>query len=107
MDLKASKIGSLLCVKKRNALHLPSESLYYVVSICDRVLRIHSKMAVCELLPQQRELYLQQIALSELSGLMSLFVDLDDHLFDGGVCAINHFVKLLKDIISLFFKAQN
>ncbi|XP_054996287.1 DNA transposase THAP9 isoform X2 [Sorex araneus] len=105
-DLRASKTGSLLCVKKVNGLHLPSESLYHVVNICERVLRTHSGMAVYELLPQQRELYLQQEVLRELCGHMSLFVELDDHLFDGEVCVTNHFVKLLKDIISCFLKLR-
>ncbi|XP_070249783.1 DNA transposase THAP9 [Myotis yumanensis] len=105
-DLKASKIGSLLCVKKKNGLHIPSESLCRVVNICEQVVRIHSRMAVYEQLPKQRELYLQQKILCELSGHSYLFVDLDEHLFDGEVCAINHFVKLLKDIIICFLKLR-
>lgn len=45
----------------------------------------------------------------ELSGYIYLFVDLDEHLFDGEVSAINHFVKLRKDIITCFlhFKAKD
>ncbi|XP_062964730.1 DNA transposase THAP9 isoform X1 [Cynocephalus volans] len=101
-DLKAYKIGSLLCVKKKNGLHLPSESLCRVITICERVVRTHSRMAVVERIPHQRELYLQQKILHELSGHICLFVDLDEHLFDGEVFAINHFVKLLKDIIICF-----
>ncbi|XP_053452729.1 DNA transposase THAP9 isoform X2 [Nycticebus coucang] len=99
-DFKASKSGSLLCVKKKNGLHFPSESLYQVVNICEQVVRTHSRMAIFERVPKQRELYLQQKILCELSG--GIFVDLDEHLFDGEVCAINHFVKLLKDIIKCF-----
>ncbi|XP_033265896.1 DNA transposase THAP9 isoform X3 [Orcinus orca] len=106
-DLKSSKIGSLLCVKKENGLHFPSESLCRVIDICERVVRTHSRMAVYELLlPKQREFYLQQKILHELSGHIYLFVDLDKHLFDGEVCAINHFVKLLKDIIICFLKVR-
>ncbi|XP_072798719.1 DNA transposase THAP9 isoform X3 [Vicugna pacos] len=106
-DLKTSKIGSLLCVKKENGVHFPSESLCRVVNICERVTRTHSRMAVYELLPpQQREFYLQQKILHELSGHIYLFVDLNEHLFDGEVCAINHFVKLLKDIIICFLKMR-
>eukprot|EP00069_Balaena_mysticetus_P010167 bmy_20586T0 len=106
-DLKSSKIGSLLCVKKENGLHFPSESLCRVIDICERVVRTHSRMAVYELLlPKQREFYLQQKILHELSGHIYLFVDLDKHLFDGEVCAINHFVKLLKDIIICFLKIR-
>ncbi|XP_066892062.1 DNA transposase THAP9 isoform X4 [Kogia breviceps] len=106
-DLKSSKIGSLLCVKKENGLHLPSESLCRVIDICERVVRTHSRMAVYELLlPKQMEFYLQQKILHELSGHSYLFVDLDKHLFDGEVCAINHFVKLLKDIIICFLKIR-
>ncbi|XP_073747955.1 DNA transposase THAP9 isoform X3 [Callorhinus ursinus] len=105
-DLKVAKIGSLLCVKKKNGLHFPSESLCQVINICERIVRTHSRMAVYELLPKQRELYLQQKILCELSGHIYLFVDLDEHLFDGEVCAINHFVKLLKDIIICFLKIR-
>ncbi|KAM7155727.1 DNA transposase THAP9 isoform 2-T2 [Molossus nigricans] len=105
-DLKTCKIGSLLCVKKKNGLHIPSESLCRVISICERVVRTHSRMAVYERLPKQRELYLQQEILCALSGHIYLFVDLDEHLFDGEVCAINHFVKLLKDIIICFLKLK-
>ncbi|XP_011354654.1 DNA transposase THAP9 isoform X1 [Pteropus vampyrus] len=103
-DHKASKIGSLLCVKKKNGLHIPSESLCQVINICERVVRIHSRVAVYEQLPKWREFYLQQKILCELSSYIDLFVDLDEHLFDGEVCAINHFVKLLKDIIICFLK---
>ncbi|XP_040335568.1 DNA transposase THAP9 isoform X2 [Herpailurus yagouaroundi] len=105
-DLKVAKIGSLLCVKKKNGLHFPSQSLCQVINICERVVRTHSRMTVYELLPKQRELYLQQKILCELSGHIYLFVDLDEHLFDGEVCAINHFVKLLKDIIICFLKIR-
>lgn len=106
-DLKSSKIGSLLCVKKENGLHFPSESLCRVIDICERVVRTHSRMAVYELLlPKQKEFYLQQKILHELSGHIYLFVELDKHLFDGEVCAINHFVKLLKDIIICFLKVR-
>lgn len=105
-DLKVAKIGSLLCVKKKNGLHFPSESLCQVVNICERIVKTHSGMAVYELLPKQRELYLQQKILCELSEHIYLFVDLDEHLFDGEVCAINHFVKLLKDIIICFLKIR-
>ncbi|XP_036709243.1 DNA transposase THAP9 isoform X1 [Balaenoptera musculus] len=106
-DLKSSKIGSLLCVKKENGLHFPSEGLCRVTDICERVVRTHSRMAVYELLlPKQREFYLQQKILHELSGHVYLFVDLDKHLFDGEACAINHFVKLLKDIIICFVKIR-
>uniref|UniRef100_A0A8C9DQ70 THAP domain containing 9 n=1 Tax=Prolemur simus TaxID=1328070 RepID=A0A8C9DQ70_PROSS len=100
-DLKASKTGSLLCVKKKNGLHFPSESLYRVVNTCEQVVRTHARMATSELVPKQRE-YLQQKILHELSGNVCLFVDLDVHLFDGEACAVNHFVKLLKDIIKCF-----
>ncbi|XP_069341666.1 DNA transposase THAP9 [Eulemur rufifrons] len=100
-DLKASKTGSLLCVKKKNGLHFPSESLYRVVTTCEQVVRTHSRMAASELVPKQRE-HLQQKILHELSGNVCLFVDLDVHLFDGEACAVNHFVKLLKDIIKCF-----
>ncbi|XP_043304093.1 DNA transposase THAP9 isoform X3 [Cervus canadensis] len=106
-DLKASKIGSLLCVKKENGVHFPSESLCRVINTCERVVRTHSKPTVHEpLLPKQREFYLQQKILYELSGHIYLFVELDEHLFDGEVCAINHFVKLLKDIIICFLKIR-
>lgn len=105
-DLRASKIGSLLCIKKKNGLHFPSESLCRVINICERVVRTHSRMSVCELLPKQKELYLQQKIFCELSGHIYLFVDLDEHLFDGEVCAINHFIKLLKDIIVCFLKIR-
>ncbi|XP_054544135.1 DNA transposase THAP9 isoform X1 [Talpa occidentalis] len=105
-DLKASKIGSLICVKKKNGLHFPSKSLCQVINICERVMRTHSKMADFELLPKREELYLQQKILCELSGHMYLFVDLDEHLFDGEVCAINHYVKLLKDIIICFLQMK-
>ncbi|XP_032095670.1 DNA transposase THAP9 [Sapajus apella] len=105
-DLKASKIGSLLFVKKKNGLHFPSESLCRVINICERVLRTHSRMAIFELIPKQRELYLQQKILCELSGHIYLFVDLNKHLFDGEVCAVNHFVKLLKDIIICFLNIR-
>lgn len=105
-DLKVAKIGSLLCVKKKNGLHFPSESLCQVINTCERIVRTHSRMAVCELLPKQRDLFLQQKILCELSGHLYLFVDLDEHLFDGEVCAINHFVKLLKDIIVCFLKIR-
>ncbi|XP_008053799.1 DNA transposase THAP9 [Carlito syrichta] len=102
-NLKASKIGSLLRVKKKNGLHFPSESLCRVINICEQVVKTYSRMAVFELVPKQRELYFQQKILCELSGHLShLFADLDEHLFDGEVCAINHFVKLLKDIIICF-----
>ncbi|XP_012502625.1 PREDICTED: DNA transposase THAP9 [Propithecus coquereli] len=104
-DLKGSKIGSLLCVKKKNGLHFPSESLYRVVNICEQVVRTHSRMTTLELVPRQRE-YLQQKILCELSGNVYLFVDLDVHLFDGEVCAINHFIKLLKDIIKCFLNIR-
>ncbi|KAM5282749.1 DNA transposase THAP9 isoform 2-T4 [Hipposideros larvatus] len=103
-DLKASKIGSLLCVKKKNGLHIPSESLCRVINICERVVRTHSRMTVNERLPKWREFYLQQKILCELCGHTYLFVELDEHLLDGEVYAINHFVKLLKDIITCFFK---
>lgn len=103
-DHKASKFGSLLCVKKKNGLHIPSESLCQVINICERVVRIHLRIAVYEQLPKWREFYLQQKILCELSSYIYLFVDLDEHLFDGEVCAINHFVKLLKDIIICFLK---
>lgn len=103
-DLKASKIGSLLCVKKKNGLHIPSESLPGVINICEQVERTHSRMPVNERLPKWREFYLQQKILCELSGHIHLFVQSDEHLFDGEVCAINHFVKLLKDIIVCFLK---
>ena len=54
-DLKASKIGSLLCVKKENGVHFPSESLCRVINTCERVVRTHSKPTVHEpLLPKQR-----------------------------------------------------
>uniref|UniRef100_A0A2K6M8J0 THAP domain containing 9 n=1 Tax=Rhinopithecus bieti TaxID=61621 RepID=A0A2K6M8J0_RHIBE len=105
-DLKASKIGSLLFVKKKNSLHFPSEGLCRVINICERVVRTHSRMAIFELVPKQRELYLQQKILCELSGHIYLFVDLNKHLFDGEVCAINHFVKLLKDIIICFLNIR-
>lgn len=105
-DLKVARIGSLLCVKKKNGLHFPSESLCQVINTCERIVRTHSRMAVCELLPKQRDLFLQQQILCELSGHLYLFVDLDEHLFDGEVCAINHFVKLLKDIIVCFLKIR-
>ncbi|XP_055291127.1 DNA transposase THAP9 isoform X3 [Moschus berezovskii] len=106
-DLKASKIGSLLCVKKENGVHFPSESLCRVINTCERVVRTHSKLTVHEpLLPKQRECYLQQKILNELSGHIYLFVELDEHLFDGEVCAINHFVKLLKNIIICFLKIR-
>lgn len=105
-DLKVAKIGSLLCVKKKNGLHFPSESLCQVVNICERIVKTHSRMAVYEPLPKQRELYLQQQILCELSEHVCLFVDLDEHLFDGEVCAINHFVKLLKDIVICFLKIR-
>lgn len=105
-DLRASKIGSLLCVKKKNGLHFPSESLCRVINICERVLRTHSRVAVYELLPKQRELYLQQKILHELCGHIYLFIDLDEHIFDGEVYAINHFVKLLKDIIICFLEIR-
>ncbi|XP_001086766.2 DNA transposase THAP9 isoform X1 [Macaca mulatta] len=105
-DLKASKIGSLLFVKKKNGLHFPSEGLCRVINICERVVRTHSRMAIFELVPKQRELYLQQKILCELSGHIYLFVDLNKHLFDGEVCAINHFVKLLKDIIICFLNIR-
>ncbi|XP_045851870.1 DNA transposase THAP9 isoform X1 [Meles meles] len=101
-DLRVAKIGSLLCVKKKNGLHFPSESLCQVVNTCERVVRTQSRTAVCALLPKQRDLFLQQQILCELSGHLSLFADLDEHLFDGEVCAVNHFVKLLKDIIVCF-----
>lgn len=103
-DLKASKFGSLLCVTRKNGLHIPSESLCQVINICERVVKTHSRMAVYEQLPKWREFYLQQKILCELSGHVYLFVDLDDHILDGEVCAINHFVKLLKDIIICFLK---
>ena len=106
-DLKASKIGSLLCVKKENGVHFPSESLCRVINTCERVVRTHSKPTVHEpLLPKQRECYLQQKILYELSGHIYLFVELDEHLFDGEVYAINHFVKLLKNIIICFLKIR-
>ncbi|MXQ87977.1 hypothetical protein E5288_WYG022498 [Bos mutus] len=106
-DLKASKIGSLLCVKKENGVHFPSESLCRVINTCERVVRTHSKPTVHEpLLPKQREYYLQQKILYELSGHIYLFVELDEHLFDGEVYAINHFVKLLKNIIICFLKIR-
>ncbi|XP_058439422.1 DNA transposase THAP9 isoform X2 [Marmota monax] len=105
-DLKASKIGSLLCVKKKNGLHFPSESLCQIINICEQVLRTHSRMVVFELVPKHRELYLQEKILHELSGHTYLFVDLNEHLFDGEVCAINHFVKLLKDIIMCFLSIR-
>ncbi|MBZ3881056.1 DNA transposase THAP9 [Sciurus carolinensis] len=105
-DLKTFKIGSLLCVKKKNGLHFPSESLCQVINICEQVLRTHSRMAVFELVPKHRELYLQEKILHELSGHTYLFVDLNEHLFDGEVCAINHFVKLLKDIIICFLNIR-
>ncbi|XP_027628851.1 DNA transposase THAP9 isoform X2 [Tupaia chinensis] len=101
-DLKPSKIGSLLCVKKKNGLHFPSESLCRVINTCEQVVKTHSGMAIFELVPKQRELYLQQKILHELAGNTDLFVDLDGHLFDGEVCAVNHFVKMLKDIIICF-----
>ncbi|EHA97942.1 THAP domain-containing protein 9 [Heterocephalus glaber] len=106
-DPKASKIGSLLCVKKKNGFHFPSESLCRVIHICDRVVRTHSRKAISELVPKQRELYLQQKILHELSGHSYLFIDLDEHLFDGEVCAINHFVKLLKEIIICFLNIRD
>ncbi|XP_003414163.2 DNA transposase THAP9 isoform X2 [Loxodonta africana] len=105
-DAKAFKIGSLLCVKKRDGLHFPSESLCRVIDICERVLRTHSRIAVYEIVPKMRDLYLQQKILCELSGHIYLFVDLDEHLFDGEVFAINHFVKLLKDIIICFLSIR-
>ncbi|XP_010627249.1 DNA transposase THAP9 [Fukomys damarensis] len=105
-DPKAPKTGSLLCVKKKNGFHLPSESLCRVIHICDQVVRTHSRKAIFELVPEQRELFLQQKILHELSGHSYLFVDLDEHLFDGEVCAINHFVKLLKEIIICFLNMR-
>lgn len=39
-------------------------------------------------------------------GTFYLFVELDEHLFDGEVYAINHFVKLLKNIIICFLKIR-
>ncbi|XP_058152454.1 DNA transposase THAP9 isoform X1 [Dasypus novemcinctus] len=105
-DLKAFKIGSLLCVKKKNGLHFPSESLCRIINICERVVRTHSRMGIHELVPKQMDLYLQQKILYELSGHIYLFVDLDEHLFDGEVCVINHFVKLLKDIIICFLNIR-
>uniref|UniRef100_A0A8D1N548 THAP domain containing 9 n=1 Tax=Sus scrofa TaxID=9823 RepID=A0A8D1N548_PIG len=106
-DLKASKIGSLLCVKKVNGLHFPSQSLCQVINVCEQVVRTHSRTTAYErLLPKQREFYLQQKILHELSGHIYLFVDLNEHLFDGEVCAINHFVKLLKDIVVCFLRLR-
>jgi hypothetical protein len=55
--------------------------------------RTHSRMEVFE----RRELGVQQKIPSELSRCSDLFIDLDEHLFDGERCAINHFTKLLKD----------
>jgi hypothetical protein len=46
---------------------------------------------------ERRELGVQQKIPSELSRCSDLFIDLDEHLFDGERCAINHFTKLLKD----------
>lgn len=103
-DLKACKIGSLLCVKKKNGLHISSENLCRVINICERVVRTHSRMTVNERLPKCWEFYLQQKILCELSGQTYLFVELDEHLLSGEVYAINHTVKLLKDIITCFFK---
>ncbi|XP_003477736.2 DNA transposase THAP9 isoform X2 [Cavia porcellus] len=106
LDPKTPKIGSLLCVKKKNGFHFPSESLCRVINICEQVVRTHSRMANFELVPKKRELYLQQKILHELSGHSNLFVDLDKHLFDGEVCAISHFVKLLKEIITCFLNMR-
>nr|XP_051675584.1 DNA transposase THAP9 isoform X1 [Oryctolagus cuniculus] len=105
-DLKASKVGSLLCVKRKSGSYLPSQSLCRVINTCEQVVRSHSNTAVCELGPKQRESYLQQKILHELLGHLSLFVDLDEHLFEGEPCAINHFVKLLKDIIICFLNIR-
>ncbi|XP_013371627.1 PREDICTED: DNA transposase THAP9 [Chinchilla lanigera] len=106
LNPKTPKIGSLLCVKKKNGFHFPSDSLCRVLNICEQVVRTYAKMANFELVPKQRKLYLQQKILQELSGHSYLFVDLDEHLFDGEVCAINHFVKLLKEIIICFLNIR-
>ncbi|XP_058522695.1 DNA transposase THAP9 [Ochotona princeps] len=106
-DLKAPEIGSLLCVKRRYGSYFPSESLCRVINICEQVVRTHSNTAVLHLGPTQREFYLQQKILCELLEHLSLFADLDKHLFDGDVCAINHFVKLLKDIIICFLSIRD
>ncbi|XP_007945029.2 DNA transposase THAP9 [Orycteropus afer afer] len=105
-DVKAFKIGSLLYVKKKNGLYFPSESLCHVIDICEQVIRTHSKMVICKHVPKMRDLYLQQKILCELSGHINLFAHLDEHLFNGEVCAINHFVKLLKDIIICFLSIK-
>ncbi|XP_012622192.3 DNA transposase THAP9 [Microcebus murinus] len=104
-DLETPKIGSLLCVEKKDGLHCPSESLCRVVGVCERVVRTHSRTAALELAPKQRE-HLQQKILRELSGNACLFVDLDVHLFDAEAGAVNHFVKLLKDIIKCFLNMR-
>lgn len=94
-------------LKRRMVCISLHEVLCRVINTCGWVVRTHSKPTVHEpLLPKQRECYLQQKILYELSGHIYLFVELDEHLFDGEVYAINHFVKLLKNIIICFLKIR-
>uniref|UniRef100_A0A7M4F4A2 THAP domain containing 9 n=1 Tax=Crocodylus porosus TaxID=8502 RepID=A0A7M4F4A2_CROPO len=102
LDHEILNCGSLLCIKKIGGLSLPSESMRQIVSTAEQVLRTHVRMEESSLNPKQRDLYLEQKILHELSGHTPFFPSLTDHLWDGELHVVNHYTVLLREIIQCY-----
>lgn len=104
---KPLRLDPCYVLKRREWCAFPSESLCRNINTCERSCENPFKTDVHEpLLPKQRECYLQQENIIWAFWAHLSFVELDEHLFDGEVYAINHFVKLLKNIIICFLKIR-
>lgn len=102
LDHEILNCGSLLCIKKMGVLSLPSESTCQIVSTAEQVLRTYVRMEDSSLNPKQRDLYLEQKILHELSGHTPFFPNLTDHLWDGELHVVNHYTVLLREIVQCY-----
>ncbi|XP_067412947.1 DNA transposase THAP9 isoform X2 [Emydura macquarii macquarii] len=105
-DDKILKCGLLLCIKKIGSLSLPSESVHQIVRISDQVLKTHARVEDYKLNPKQQDMYLEQKILYELSGQSHLFTELNNHLFDGELCVINHYTRLLRNVVQCYLNVR-